>query len=48
MGGMGRMGGTGRISSLKAVIEHLEGHFNAIIGSLWDVVAALGCLETAT
>ena len=38
----------GKISSLKAVIKRLEGHFNAIVGSLWDIVAGLGHLEMAT
>ena len=42
------MGGTGGISSLKAVIERLEGHLNAVFGGLWDLVAAFGCLEVAT
>ena len=45
---MGGMGGTGRISSLEAVIERLEGRLNAIVGGLWDVVAALDRLEAAT
>ena len=45
---MGRMGGTGGISSLKAVIKHLKGCLNAIIGGFWDIVAGLGCLEAAT
>ena len=39
------MGGMGGISSLEAVIERLKGHLNAVIGSLGDVVAALGHLE---
>ena len=42
------MGETGKISSLKAVIERLEGHFDAVVGSLWDIVAGLGHLEMAT
>ena len=33
-GGMGGMGGTGGISSLKAVIERLEGCLDAVVGSL--------------
>ena len=48
MGGMSGMGGTGRISSLKAVIERLEGRLDAIVSGLWDIVAGLGCLEAAT
>ena len=32
----------------KAVIEHCKRHLNAIVGSLWDVVATLGRLEAAT
>ena len=43
----GGMGGTGGISSIEAVVERLEGCFNAVIGGLWDVVAALGHLEMA-
>ena len=31
------MGGTGRISSLKAVIERLERRLNTVVGGLWDV-----------
>ena len=38
-------GGTGGISSLDAVIERLEGRLNAVVGGLWDVVAALGLLD---
>ena len=45
---MGGMGGTGKISSLEAVIERFEGCFNAVVGGLWDVVAALGRLEAVT
>ena len=51
MGGTGETVGTGRlggISSLEAVVERLEGRLNAIIQGLWDAVAVLGCLETAT
>ena len=47
-GKMDGMGRTGRISSLKVVIERLEGHLNAVVGSLWVVVATLGRLEPAT
>ena len=45
---MGGMGGTGRISSLEAVIEHLKRHLDAIVDGLWDVVVGFGCLEAAT
>ena len=45
---MGGTGGTGEINSLEAVIEHLKGRLNAIVGSLLDVVAAFGRLEAAT
>ena len=46
-GGSSRMGGTGGINSLKAVVERLEGHLVAVIGGFWDIVAAFGCLEAA-
>ena len=45
---MDGMGGTGRISFLEAVIEHLKEHLDAVVGNLWDVVTALGCLEAFT
>ena len=35
------------MSSLKAVLECLEGHLNAVVGGLWDVVAGFGCLKVA-
>ena len=44
---MSGMGGMGEISSLEAVIEHLKRRLNAIIGGLWDIVAALGHLKAA-
>ena len=44
----GGMGGTSKISSLEAVIEHLKERFNAVISGLWDVVAAFGRLEAVT
>ena len=44
-GGMGKMSG---INFLEVVIEHFEGHLNAVVGGLWNVVADIGCLEAAT
>ena len=44
----GGMGGTDGISSLKAVIERLKGRLNAVVGGLWDIVAAVGRLQAAT
>ena len=37
----GRMDGPGSISSLKAILERLEGRFNAVIGGFWDIVTSL-------
>ena len=48
LGGLDKMGRTGGISSLKAVVERLIRCLDAVIGSLWDVVAALGHLEAVT
>ena len=48
MSGTSELGGSGGINFLEAVIERLNGCLNAVIDSLWDVVAALDCLETAT
>ena len=45
---MGGMGGTGGISSFKAVIERLKGHLDAVVGGLWNVVAGFNRLKAAT
>ena len=47
-GGMGGMSETGGISFFEAIIERLERHLDAVVGRLWDVMAAFGRLEVAT
>ena len=48
MGGMGGMGRTGGISFFEAVVGRLNRCLNAVVGGLWDIIAAFGRLEAVT